>query len=101
MQTIIIAILGSGVLSTLITILANAIRDRRTRDDDLRAGVRLSLYFQFRDHALLAIRDGEIDPDELKVLVDTYEVYKRLGGDGYCDNLMEIAKGLTIIQKGA
>lgn len=99
METIIIAVLGSSVLSTLITILYNAIRDRRARDDDLRAGVRLSLYFQFRDHALTAIRDGEIDPDELKVLVDTYECYKRLGGDGYCDKLMEVANSLTI--KGA
>lgn len=101
MGKILLAIIGSGILSgalsTLITVIANYIRDR----NGIRAGVRMSLYFQFRDHALDAIRDGEIDANELQVLRDTYDIYKKLGGDGYCDNLMSICQGLTIIQKGA
>lgn len=100
-STIIVAVLGSGVLSTLITIVANAIRDRKKSEDDIRAGVRMSLYFQFRDHALGYIRDGEIDADDLKILVETYNTYKRLGGDGFCDHLMELCNDLTITQKGA
>ena len=96
---IIVAILGSGALSTLIAITANAINDRKTKDDDIRAGVRMSLYFLFRDHALYAIRDGEIDPDELKVLADTYDTYKRLGGDGYFDRLMDAVNSLPLAQR--
>lgn len=99
--TIIVAVLGSGVLSTLITITANAIKDRRKNVDDIRAGVRMSLYYQFRDHALEYIREGEVGANELQVLQDTYDIYKRLGGDGYCDNLMTKCQALTITQKGA
>ena len=99
--TIITAILGSGVLSTLITVVAQLIKDRKDKDADLRAGVRLSLYFQFKDHALAAIREGFVDPDDLKILSDTYETYKRLGGDGYCDKLMRDVNNLNIVQKGA
>lgn len=101
LTTIIVAVLGSGVLSTLITITANAIKDRRKNVDDIRAGVRMSLYFQFRDHALSYLREGVIDADDLKILVETYNTYKRLGGDGFCDHLMELCNNLTIIQKGA
>ena len=101
MDTIVLAIIGSGVLSgalsTLITVIANIVREK----NGIRAGVRMSLYFQFRDHALLAIRAGEIDANDLQILQETYDIYKKLGGDGYCDNLMSIAQKLPIMQKGA
>lgn len=98
---IIVAVLGSGALSTLTAITANAINDRKTKDDDIRAGVRMSLYYQFRDHALSIIREGEVDADDLQMLQETYDIYKRLGGDGFCDSLMTRCKSLTITQKGA
>ena len=100
MDTIVLAIIGSGILSgalsTLITVIANTVRDR----NGIRAGVRMSLYYQFRDHALAAIRDGEVDANDLQILQDTYDIYKRLGGDGYFDNLMNKCQSLVITQTG-
>lgn len=104
--TIIIAIVSSGALSTLITVIAQAIerkakkKEAESRDnEDLKHGTRLVLYFQLKDHCNSAITDGDVEAYELEALMETHDVYKKLGGDGLCDHLMERVKALPITSR--
>lgn len=96
MTNIIIAILGSGALSTLISVIAGAIQKRMEKDTDTKKAVRLCIYYQLKDTALKYINANYIDPDDLKCLIESHDVYKNLGGDGFTESLINQCKKLEI-----
>ena len=67
---IIIAILGSGALSALISGLFGIIHDRRAKKDGVRAGVRQLLYDKIKSLGRKYITDDQITSDDLEDLID-------------------------------
>lgn len=93
MTEIVIAIIGSGALSTLITALVNAYTKKKEKDDD----ITLLLYHDIRSEADAHIAAGEIHRDDLEVLIKMHKRYHDRGGNGYLDRRMEQVYKLKII----
>lgn len=99
MKDIILAILGSGALTALITNLFNVYRDRRSHEDGIAEGVQLLLYDRLKNLSKAYIREGKISAEDLEDLSRMWECYhnpKGLNGDGYLDSLMSTVKKLPI-----
>jgi hypothetical protein len=46
---------------------------------------------------LSALRDGEIETEDLQSLLDIYEIYERLGGNSYAESLIKKVKKLKVV----
>jgi hypothetical protein len=92
---IIIAIIGSGALSALVSGLFSFIRDRDKKNDGVRAGVRALLFDRINFLGNKYIADGEIKCEDLQRLVEMHTIYHNdLGGNGYLDTIMASVKEL-------
>ena len=99
MQPIIVAIIGSGALTALITNSFNVYRDRRSHEDGIAEGVQLLLYDRIKCLCKGHIREGKISAEDLEDLSRMWECYhdpKGLDGNGYLDSLMSTVKKLPI-----
>lgn len=97
MDTIIIAIIGSGALTALITNLFNVYRDRKTHNDGVAEGVQLLLYDRIKYLAKRYLADGHISPEDLEDITHMWTCYHDgLDGNGYLDSLMAAVKRLPI-----
>ena len=99
MQPIIIAIIGSGALTALITNIFNIYRDRKSHEDGIAEGVQLLLYDRLKGLSKSYIREGKISAEDLEDLSRMWECYhdpKGLNGNGYLDSLMTTVKKLPI-----
>lgn len=89
-ETIIIAILGSGALSALISGLFGIINNRsklRNNENRLLMGI---AYAEIIEQAQKYINRGYITIDEFKELEHYfYQPYKNMGGDGTVEKLMK------------
>lgn len=96
-EAIITAILGSGVLSTLIAqVFAWAAR-REERRSGTAEGMRLVLKDRLRCLCLHYIDQGWIYEDELEDLMAMHRCYhEKLHGNGYLNELMRRVKQLAI-----
>ena len=94
---IIIAIIGSGVLTTIINQICNAINRRAEEKNGITHGVRLVLKDRLRSLCVQYIAQGWIYEDELEDLVAMHNCYHgSLKGNGYLDELMGRVKALEI-----
>ena len=90
---IIVAVIGSGVLSTIINRLFNWWDDK----SGMRNGIRLILKDRLRFLAVRYIEQGWIYEDELEDLVAMHNCYHHaLKGNGYLDDLVNRVKNLEI-----
>ena len=86
---ILIAVLGSGALSAIISGIFGLIRDRRAKNDGVRAGVRQLLYDKIKYLGRKYIAKGEVSEEDLEDLIDMHKIYHdELSGNGYLDNVM-------------
>lgn len=93
------AILGSGALSALVSGVFALVRDRKARNDGVRAGVRQLLYDKIKHLGNMYIAAGQISPDDLEDLIDMHKIYHdELGGNGYLDHVMEAVKDLDVVK---
>lgn len=92
MENVIIAIIGSGALSTIISIIAN----RYQKKDDVAEGVMQLLGMSIRQRCEQAIEKGKISSEELAQLQSMNTVYKKLNGNGYIKVLMSKIESLTV-----
>lgn len=103
MKDIILAILGSGVLSgavaTLIsTINANKQRKKEQKEDTkkLEVGLRLILLSTLkRDGNDLTIK-GSISKEDYEAFLASYNAYKALDGDGWADKVLKQVSELPV-----
>ena len=92
-KEIIIAIIGSGVLSTVISALVSARQSKNAMTD----GLKHVLYFQIRQGCLEAIKEGSIDDDSLRAIMEAWALYHgKLGGNGYLTALMDKVRQLPV-----
>lgn len=90
---IIVAVLGSGLLSTVI----NRLFDWWDKRNGTQNGVRLILKDRLRFLCARYIEQGWIYEDELEDLVMMHNCYqKSLKGNGYLDSLMARVQNLEI-----
>lgn len=98
-ETIIIAIISSGALSTLISGLFSAWRNRRKKHDGVRDGIKIILYDRIKHLGKAYIERGYITADELEDLTTMHEIYHDpdgLNGNGFLDAIMRNVKQLPI-----
>lgn len=97
--TIIVAIIGSGVLNTIIT---NMLANRTKRWDDnetLKQSIRLLMKRQIKMLCEEYIAQGWVYADELEDLIAMHDYYHNpafLNGNGFLDELMDRTKKLEI-----
>ena len=94
---ILLAIIGSGALSSIIAGIFSLIQNRKNKKDGVSKGVRQLLYDRIKYLGRCYISDGTISAEDLEDLMQMHGIYHTdLGGNGYLDNLMEQVKRLPI-----
>ena len=97
---ILIAVLGSGALSAIISGIFGLIRDRIAKKDGVRAGVRQLLYDKIKELGEKYIEANEIRADKLEDLIDMHKIYHDdLGGNGFLDHIMAQVKTLRVVPR--
>lgn len=100
--TIIVSIIGSGVLNTLITHVLSAKEKKKQNADDIVTGLRLLMKYQLQDLCEEYISQNWIYEDDLKDLLEMHEYYKKhLNGNGFFDTLINKVTSLDIkVERG-
>lgn len=91
-NTIIVAIISSGALSTLISALFSLWQTRRKKADGVRDGVKMILYDRIKFLGKKYIDRGYITTEELEDLTTMHDIYhdpEGLNGNGFLDALMK------------
>jgi len=108
MTAIVLAILGSAVLSACISgifyYIAN--KDKREEKDtyglriaSLTKGLQMLLLGELERQANKYTDKMSITSEERKWFLETYEAYKNLGGNGYADDMCRVVLRLTVEDK--
>lgn len=97
MRDIIIAIIGSGLLSTLINQICGLIQRRAEEKTGTSSALRLILKDRLRFLCMHYIQQGWIYEDELEDIITMHKCYHDdLKGNGYLDTLMGKVKSLEV-----
>ena len=91
-KEIFIAILGSGALSSIISFVLQALKDRK-RSNKIDKFLLLHL---IEETCKDALHDGSITKEDLQKLDEMTSLYKGIGGNGYADALIAQVKKLPI-----
>lgn len=86
-KELIIAVLSSGVLSTLISCIFQLWNNRKKKLGKLEEGMRLLLLSDVRAMGKKLIDQGSVTREEYAVFNASYDAYKELGGDGWADGV--------------
>lgn len=84
---IVIAILGSGVISTLISCLFQMSSDKKKKLDKFENGMSLLLLSAMKTTGRAILSDGTVSKSDYDSFCATYDAYKSLGGDGWADGI--------------
>ena len=84
---IIIAVLSSGVLSTIIGCIFQIWNNRKKKLNKLEEGICLLLLSDIRQTGKKLIEQGKVTREEYAVFNASYQAYKELGGDGWADGV--------------
>lgn len=84
---LIIAILSSGVLSTIIGCVFQIINNRKRKLNKLEEGICLLLLSDIRANGKKLMDQGTVSREEYAIFNASYQAYKELGGDGWADGV--------------
>ena len=94
---IILAIIGSGILTTIINRIFSVIDKKNEKDNATVTGLRTLLMIDIRRLGEEYLSQGEISKDDLEDIINLWGVYHdKMGGNGYLDNIMAKVKALPI-----
>ena len=100
MKEIIIAIIGSGLLSGGMASIISVIASKRTKKKDdtekLEIGLRLLLLSSLKRDGKEAIGHKTITKDDYESFLASYNAYKALGGDGWADKVLKQVSELPV-----
>ena len=88
----------SGIFGVIMFIL-NRKAAKKDKEIGVAAGVQYLLYLNLKKLCADYLSAGYISTDDLKILVQMWQVYHGLGGNGYLDELINIVKKLPIKEK--
>ena len=86
---IILAVLGSGVISTIISCIFQIINEKKSKRTQFEEGMSLLLLSSLKRDARDLILQGSISKNDYDSFMATYKAYKTLGGDGWADSVKE------------
>ena len=96
-EAVIIAVIGSGALSAVISGIFQATQNRARKNEGICAGTRILLYDRIKYLGRKHIADGFISAEDLEDLIAMHNVYHNdLKGNGYLDSVMNAVKNLPI-----
>lgn len=96
-STIIVAIIGSGVLNTIISHFLSVRENNKNKDCEIYKAVRLIMKDRLRFLCIHYIHQGWIYEDELEDIIVMHNSYHNgLNGNGYLDEMMQKVKNLEI-----
>lgn len=90
---IIVAIIGSGIITKLLDELIGAIKHRK---NPMVAGIRFCLLKDLTDYGEGLLSKGTVTASDIKQFEDMYKTYKALDGDGYADRLKDAIDKLSL-----
>ena len=89
-----IAVLGSGVISTLISCLFQMRSDKKKKLDKFEEGMRLLLLSALKRDGKDLIAEGRVSKNDYDSFVAMYNAYKSLEGDGWADGVKSTVDSL-------
>lgn len=93
MTEIVVAIIGSGILTKLIDVFIEWVKSKK---NPMKAGIKFCLLNDLRTYGEGLIAQGNISSLQLKAFNEAYQTYKDLDGDGYADKLKEDVSNLPL-----
>lgn len=97
LTTIIVAIIGSGLLNTLLGYLVSARQKKQEENSDVNKALRLMMKDRLRFLCMHYINQGWIYEDELDDLIAMHNCYHNdLKGNGFLDSQMQRVKNLEV-----
>lgn len=96
MTEIIIAIIGSGALSAIVSGLVQMMCDKHKNLNNFEKGMRLLLLSTIKRDGKELVCNGKISKRDYDAFCDTYDAYKSLGGDGWADKMKSEVDALPI-----
>lgn len=98
MEEIIIAVIGSGALSAIISSVFSAANARKRGKDGVAAGVQQLMYDRIKYLCKSHIARGKIATNDLEDLERMHKIYHDdLAGNGYLEDLMEQVRHLKVV----
>lgn len=98
MTDIVIAVLGSGALSAVISGVFGLLQTRRKRNDGVTAGVQQLMYDRIKYLCKAHLSREYIASNDLEDLIRMHKIYHDdLNGNGYLDELMAAVSKLEIV----
>lgn len=96
-MTIIIAIIGSGLLNIIVTEIIAARNRKNDKQINTEEASKLILRNAVRRSAMAYIERGWIYDEELEDILAMHDCYhNRLGGNGFLDNIVSKVKKLPV-----
>lgn len=94
---IVLAVIGSGVLTTIINRIFSVIDKKKEKDNTTVTGLRTLLMIEIRKLGEEYLSQECISKDDLEDIIELWRVYHdKMGGNGYLDNIMGRVKTLPI-----
>lgn len=84
---IILAVLGSGVISTIISCVFQYINQKKNKQTQLEEGMSLLLLSSLKRDGKELLAQGKVSKNDYDSFCATYNAYKALGGDGWADGI--------------
>lgn len=96
MKEIIIAIIGSGAFSALISGGISLLNGRRKAKKGIDHAVSFLILGELERQFDKLIAKGHATRKDMKRFREVYDTYKSLGGDGYADDMLEAIKEMEV-----
>lgn len=96
MNEIIVAIIGSGALSTVISLVATRHARRAEAEEAIEDGLSFLLLGEIERRGERHIDAGEISTDDYAKFNALCDVYVRLGGNGYARRIKDAVDDLPL-----
>ena len=84
---LVLGILGSGVISTLISCIFQTVNNKKQNLGRFEEGMKLLLLSDVRANGKKLIEQGKVTREEYAIFNASYQAYKDLGGDGWADGV--------------
>lgn len=102
LTTIIVAIIGSGVLNTLLSHFITQREKKKDYESGVKEALRLIMKDRLRFLCMHYVQQGWIYEDELEDITSMYQCYHNdLNGNGFLDKQMDRVNNLEIKGTGA
>lgn len=98
MNEVILAVVGSGALSAVISGIFTTLNTKKRQKDGVAAGVQQLMYDRIKYLCKYHISRGRIASNDLEDLERMHTIYHNdLDGNGYLDDLMKKVRNLEVV----